>query len=73
MQCLQCTVLSRVPRMLYLILVLGSPPESFPILTPRAQMLGTPYLVFVIFSVGAGTVSVPAGASLHFWTGLIKP
>ncbi|KAH0838020.1 hypothetical protein J3R83DRAFT_6260 [Lanmaoa asiatica] len=39
LQCLQCTFLSRVPRMLYLILVFG-----------------TPYLVFVVFSVGAGTL-----------------
>jgi len=48
MQCLQSTVLSRVPRMLYLTL-----------------MLGTPYLVFAVFSVRAGTFVMSQPQSVY--------
>jgi len=48
LQFLQCTVLNRMPRMLYLIL-----------------MLGTPYLVFVVFSVGAGTFVISQPHVVH--------
>ncbi|KAN0100315.1 hypothetical protein V8E55_000299 [Tylopilus felleus] len=53
LQYLDCGLLSRLPRMLYYIL-----------------MLGTPYLVFLIFSVGAGTFVMSQPQSIVSSNGL---